>query len=73
METAESGGRAIPPHIPLPEWGNYFAWPPIGGLRHLRFYCATNGYQKAFIKPSGRVLIVTDEFLRISSELGHMK
>ena len=73
MDSADSTGRAYPPLIPITQWPDYFPWPSVGGLRHLRFYCETNGYQKAFAKPNGRVLVVTDEFHRISIEQGQLK
>jgi hypothetical protein len=46
--------------IPLPDWNKYHAWPPIGGLRHLRFNCKYNGFETAFKSVGRRVLV--DEF-----------
>jgi hypothetical protein len=43
--------------IPLQKWNDIHAWPPIGGLQHLRFNCKTNGFAAAFKKVGRRVLI----------------
>jgi hypothetical protein len=43
--------------IPLNKWNQHFDWPPLGGLRHLRFHCETNGFKKAFVRVGGRVLV----------------
>lgn len=48
--------------IPVTEWNHYHAWPPIGGLRHLIFYEATNGFASAFKRVGRRVLIDEAEF-----------
>ena len=73
METADSSGQDYPPLIPIPQWPDYFPWPPIGGLRHLRFYCETNGFEDAFVKVNGRVLVDPDAFFRIAKEQGQQK
>lgn len=43
--------------IPLTEWHKYYNWPPIGGLRHLVFYSATNGFDKVIRRIGRKVLI----------------
>jgi hypothetical protein len=48
--------------IPVPEWNQYHAWPPEGGLRHMIFYKETNGFATAFKKVGRRVLIDETEF-----------
>jgi hypothetical protein len=44
-------------YIPVPEWNEYHEWPPIGGLRHLIFHAATNGFNKVVKRVGRRVLI----------------
>ena len=48
--------------IPLTKWDQYYQWPPIGGLRHLRFHQATNGFERAFVKCGKTVLIDSPKF-----------
>lgn len=43
--------------IPLTDWNQYHAWPPIGGLRHLVFFEKTNGFNKVIRRVGRRVLI----------------
>lgn len=43
--------------IPLTDWNNHHAWPPIGGLRHLVFFENTNGFNKVIRRVGRRVLI----------------
>jgi hypothetical protein len=43
--------------IPVTEWNQYHAWPPIGGLRHLVFYAKSNGFDAVVKRCGGRVLI----------------
>lgn len=43
--------------IPLTEWSKYYPWPPLGGLRHLVFHSATNGFDKVVRRINRRVLI----------------
>jgi hypothetical protein len=50
--------------IPIPRWNDYHDWPPPGGMRHLRFHCATNGFGTAFKKVGARVLVDEAEFFR---------
>ena len=43
--------------IPLTDWNQHHAWPPIGGLRHLVFFEHTNGFDKVVRRVGRRVLI----------------
>ena len=58
-ETPEEGHRRL---VPLTEWPNYYPWPSVAGLRHLRFYCRTNGFRRAFVTVGRRVLVDEREF-----------
>lgn len=59
-----------PRFILITEWNRYFPWPPLGGMRSLRFRCETNGFEKAFKKVGSRVLVDADEFWRVVDERG---
>ena len=51
---------ASAPHtrlIPLTDWNQHHAWPPIGGLRHLVFFERSNGFNKVVRRVGRRVLI----------------
>lgn len=48
--------------IPVPKWNDYHDWPPNGGIRHLIFHAATNGFERAFVRVGRRVLIDEEEF-----------
>ena len=50
--------------IPITQWNEYHPWPPAGGMRHLRFYCESNGFAPAFKKVGARVLVDEAEFFR---------
>lgn len=44
--------------IPLTRWHEYHVWPPIGGLRHIRFHQSTKGFDDGvFVKVGRRVLV----------------
>lgn len=43
--------------IPVTQWPAHHAWPPIGGLRHLIFHAAINGFDAVIRRVGGRVLI----------------
>ena len=53
---------AKPRLIPLTDWNRYHAWPPQGGLRHLKFNQDRNGFAGAFVKCGRRVLINEAKF-----------
>lgn len=48
--------------IPITKWHEHHDWPSEAGLRHLRFHCKTNGFEKAFVKSGRRVLVDEGEF-----------
>lgn len=48
--------------IPVTEWNEHHAWPPIGGLRHLIFYAEENGFNKCIRRVGRRVLISEADF-----------
>lgn len=48
--------------IPVPRWNDYHVWPPIGGLRHLIFNEATNGFSECVVRVGRRVLIDEEKF-----------
>ena len=43
--------------IPVTEWNKHHTWPPLGGLRHLVFHEATNGFARVVKRVGRRVLI----------------
>ncbi len=43
--------------IPLTDWPKTHAWPPLGGLRHLVFHAATNGFDRVIRRAGKRILI----------------
>lgn len=43
--------------IPVSDWPEHHAWPPVGGLRHLIFNAKTNGFDKVIRRIGRRVLI----------------
>ena len=67
-QTADSCQRPVQPTppasntaptrlIPLTDWNQHHAWPPIGGLRHLVFFENTNGFDEVVRRVGRRVLI----------------
>ena len=43
--------------IPVTEWNHHHSWPPAGGLRHLIFHAASNGFNYCIRRVGRRVLI----------------
>jgi len=43
--------------IPVSDWPEHHAWPPVGGLRHLIFNAKSNGFNKVIRRIGRRVLI----------------
>jgi len=43
--------------IPLSQWNRFHPWPPQGGLRHLVFHAATNGFSEVIRRAGRRILI----------------
>ncbi len=55
--SAPAANAAATRLIPLTNWNQHHAWPPIGGLRHLVFFESTNGFHKVVRRVGRRVLI----------------
>lgn len=43
--------------IPVTDWNKHHPWPPLGGLRHLIFNAASNGFNAVIRRVGRRVLI----------------
>lgn len=50
--------------IPLTEWPKHHPWPPLGGLRHLVFNAAMNGFDKVVRRVGRRVLLDEASFFQ---------
>jgi hypothetical protein len=70
-DTERAGTRLIP----ITKWPEHHDWPPVGGLRHLRFHAEPrvnsrgevipgNGFASAFKTVGARVLVDESEFFR---------
>ena len=46
--------------IPVTQWNDHHAWPPIGGLRHLIFHADKNGFG-AVIHRCGRCVLIDEQ------------
>ena len=46
--------------IPVVDWNKYHPWPPLGGLRHLIFHGAENGFE-AVIRRCGRRVLIDEQ------------
>ena len=53
--------------IPLSKWPDYHPWPPLGGMRHIRFYAEEKGATDCFVKKGGCVLVRERKFLEWAS------
>lgn len=53
--------------IPINAWPKFHAWPPAGGLRHIRFFAEEKGATDCFVKKGGRVLVKERTFLNWAS------
>lgn len=53
-----------PKYLTINEWCKTHSWPPEGGLRHLIFHAATNGFNKVIRRCGRRILINEQEFIR---------
>ena len=51
--------------VPVPLWNDYFDWPPPGGLRHIIFHAASNGFESAIKRVGRTVLIDPEKFWQI--------
>ena len=54
--------------IPLTEWPNRHAWPPLGGLRHLVFHAKTNGFDSVIRRCGKRILLDEAAFFQWIAE-----
>lgn len=61
QQSESQRGRRL---IPLTKWNEYHEWPPLGGLRHLVFHAATNGFERVIRRVGRRVLLDEAEFFR---------
>ena len=55
--TANNDAVTLGRLIPVAEWQKYYPWPTEGGLRHLIFFGAANGFNKVVRRVGRRVLI----------------
>jgi hypothetical protein len=53
--------------ITIERWPDFHPWPPVGGLRHIRFYAEEKGASECFVKKGGRVLVCERKFLEWAS------
>ena len=44
-------------------WPQFHPWPPVGGMRHIRFNAEEKGATDCFVKKGGRVLVRERKFL----------
>ncbi len=59
--------------IPASAWTDHHPWPPIGGMRHLIFFAATNGFDKVIRRVGRRVLIDEAAFFEWAGKQGGEK
>lgn len=62
MKTIPDAAQTAPRLIPVPAWNDHHDWPPPGGMRHLIFNAATNGFHHAFVRVGRRVLVDEQAF-----------
>jgi hypothetical protein len=49
--------------IPLSRWNDYHDWPPVGGMRHIRFNAKKKQAAHCFVKKGSLVLVRERTFL----------
>lgn len=54
--------QTSPRLIPLTQWPNHHAWPPLGGLRHLVFHAESNGFDAVIRRAGKRILLDESAF-----------
>jgi hypothetical protein len=59
--TEETAKRRL---IPLTDWPNHHAYPPLGQLRALVFNAKTNGFEHCIRRVGKRILIDETEYFR---------
>ena len=69
MSTPEKNTRLIPAN----DWPKHHPWPPIGGIRHLIFGAASNGFDKVIRRIGRRVLIDEAAFFQWANTQGGAK
>jgi len=57
MIESNASNPAPPVLIPLTDWPNRHAWPPLGGLRHLVFNAKSNGFDAVIRRCGKRILL----------------
>lgn len=55
-------------YLTCTEWCKEHSWPPFGGLRHLIFHAATNGFDKVIRRCGRRILLNEQEFFKFIEE-----
>ena len=53
--------------LTIEQWPQFHPWPPIGGMRHIRFNADEKGATDCFVKKGGRVLVRERKFLEWAS------
>lgn len=70
MDTNET---KLPKYLTVAEWIRTHSWPPEGGLRHLIFHAASNGFDRVVLRCGRRVLINEEAFFDwLSSQKNQM-
>lgn len=59
--------------ISLVDWPKFHPWPPVGGLRHIRFWAKEKGATDCFVKKGGRVLVRERKFLEWATSTDETK
>lgn len=59
--------------IPVTQWNTRHPWPSVGGLRHLIFFSASNGFDKVVCRIGRRVLINEAAFFEWANDQGTTK
>lgn len=72
-QTENIGNSAGDRLIPAAKWSEFHSWPPIGGLRHLIFNSAKNGFSRVIRRVGRRVLISEREFFRWANDQQQMQ
>jgi len=54
--------QSPPRLIPVTQWNQRHAWPPLGGLRHLVLHANENGFARVIRRVGRRVLIDEQAF-----------
>lgn len=71
--SAPAAPSALPFYIPVTRWPEYHPWPTVNGMRALVFNSATNGFERAFLKVGGRVLVDEAEFFKAVDEIAQRR